>query len=228
VKAYISLRHAQGDRAKAFHDGVRSLGYQVIWGDPPGDGDLYLTWGRIGHADILASRFGGKVIVVENASWGKSFAGHDWYHIANNYHNLSGMFPIGGNDRFDSLGVEFDPFREEGETVVLLQRGMGAKKYAQPRGWGRNFDGRIRSHPGRMESIPLEYDLRKCKKVITWGSGAAIKALMMGIHVESHLPNWIGEQDNTEEGRLNMFRRLAWAQWRLDEIRSGECFRWLL
>ena len=76
--------------------------------------------------------------------------------------------------------------------------------------------------------MPLEDDLAKACKVVTWGSGAAIKALMMGIRVESHMPNWIGEQDNTDEGRLAMFRRLAWANWRLSEIESGQAFRWLL
>lgn len=76
--------------------------------------------------------------------------------------------------------------------------------------------------------MPLEDDLAKASKVVTWGSGAAIKALMVGIRVESHMPNWIGEQDNTDEGRLAMFRRLAWANWRLSEIESGQAFRWLL
>ena len=51
---------------------------------------------------------------------------------------------------------------------------------------------------------------------------------MWGIPVESHMPNWIGAQDNTEAGRLAMFRRLAWAQWQLSEIATGEPFRRLL
>ena len=65
-------------------------------------------------------------------------------------------------------------------------------------------------------------------KVVTWGSGAAIKALQMGIRVHSDMPHWIGEQDNTTEGRLAMFRRLAWAQWTLEEIASGLPFERLL
>ena len=51
---------------------------------------------------------------------------------------------------------------------------------------------------------------------------------MWGIRVESHMPNWIGEQDNTDEGRVAMFRRLAWAQWTLEEIESGEPFQRLI
>jgi hypothetical protein len=51
---------------------------------------------------------------------------------------------------------------------------------------------------------------------------------MLGVRVQSDMPNWAAEQDNTHDGRLEMLRRLAWAQWRLDEIRSGEAFRWML
>jgi hypothetical protein len=64
--------------------------------------------------------------------------------------------------------------------------------------------------------------------VITWGSGAAVRALLRGIPVESHMPNWIAAQDNTDAGRLAMFRRLAWANWRLSEIADGVPFRRLL
>jgi hypothetical protein len=74
----------------------------------------------------------------------------------------------------------------------------------------------------------VEADLANAAKVVTWGSGAAIQALLMGIPVISEMPGWIGEQDNTDAGRLAMFRRLAWAQWRHEEIGSGEAFHWLL
>jgi hypothetical protein len=80
----------------------------------------------------------------------------------------------------------------------------------------------VRLHPGRTDNPePLEHALRGVERVITWSSGAAIKALMMGCKVQSDMPNWIGEQNNTDAGRLAMFRRLAWAQWTLDEIADG-------
>jgi hypothetical protein len=50
---------------------------------------------------------------------------------------------------------------------------------------------------------------------------------MWGIRVKSYMPEWCGEQDNTDSGRLEMFRRLIWAQWRLSEIEKGEPFAWL-
>jgi hypothetical protein len=40
----------------------------------------------------------------------------------------------------------------------------------------------------------------------------------------SEMPHWVAEQDNTPEGRIEMFRRLAWAQWEIREIESGEAF----
>ena len=188
-----------------------------------------VTWNRIGEANRIAERFR-RVIVLENAAWGNGFLGGKWLSVARDRHNTAGMFPVGGPERWDSLGVELKPWRTEGETVILPQRGIGSPPTAMPMGWkGRayaKFKGRVRPHPGTREARPLEDDLANCGRVITWGSGAAIHALMMGIPVTSEMPNWIGEQDNTDEGRLQMFRRLAWAQWRYEEL--GTAFKRLL
>lgn len=215
----MNLRYTVKERRSAFQSGL------VAAGDP----EVFVTWNRIGMADEHAKEFqrrGVPVIVAENSSWGNELAGQRWYSLALNYHNTAGCFPVGGADRWDSLAVELKPWRTSGETVVLPQRGIGPRGVAMPRSW--TAPGRVRRHPGQGPSIPLEEDLKSCGKVITWGSGAAIKALMMGIPVESHMPNWIGEQDNTDAGRLEMFRRLAWAQWTLEEIADGEPFRRLL
>lgn len=219
--AWLNLRYTVPDRQQAFVEGLERIGYRVERGIPDRC-ELFVTWNRIGPANnVKADRF----LVAENATWGNDFHGR-WYQIQENYHNVKCRH--GGPERWDSLGVDLEPWRTFGETVILPQRGIGPPGIAMPRGWGNHFHGRIRRHPGRHQSIDLHQDLRDCGRVITWGSGAAVKALMWGIPVESHMPNWIGEQDNTDQGRLEMFRQLAWAQWTLDEIRSGEAFRWLL
>jgi len=116
--------------------------------------------------------------------------------------------------------------------VILPQRGIGSEPTKMPGTWPKKalkrYGGRVRTHPGRHPGLSLEDDLANCGRVVTWGSGAAIKALLMGIPVISDMPNWVGGQDNTDCGRLDMFRRLAWAQWRLSEISSGDAFKWLL
>jgi hypothetical protein len=221
MRALLNLRYTVPERRAAFEKGLKRIG----------DPELFCTWNRIGTADQVAKQYesrGLPVIVAENAAWGNEFAGRQWYSLARGMHNTAGRFPVGGPERFDSLSVNLEAWRTEGERVVLPQRGIGPAGVAMPRDWPAQQSGRVRSHPGTKPCIPLEQDLARAGEVVTWGSGAAIKALMWGIRVESHMPNWIGEQSNTDEDRLRMFRELAWAQWTIEEIASGEPFRKLL
>jgi hypothetical protein len=235
-KAYLNLRYTLEERRRIFTRGLERLGYEVHHGITltPRPGDLLVTWNRIRAADEAAKVFQrvGKVLVTENASWGNEFQGQSWYTIARNYHNTADCFDYHGPERWDSLGVDLKPFRTAGETVILPQRGIGSKPTAMPRQWPqgalKRYGGRIRQHPGKGSGKPLERDIANCGTVVTWGSGAAVKALMLGCKVISEMPGWIGEQDNTEQGRLDMFRRLAWAQWTMAEIESGEAFDYLL
>lgn len=236
MRAWLNLRHSVPERLKAFTQGLERCGYTVVEGltTKPGKGDILVTWNRIRDGHPAACRFeesGHPVLVAENAAWGNGFVGNHWYTIARTAHNQAGRFPIGEADRWDALGVRLDRWRKQGETVILPQRGIG-NVGQMPLQWPAKalakYGGRIRKHPGQGPAIPLEQDLRICGRVITWGSGAAIKALMFGIQVVSEMPNWIGAQDNTDGGRLAMFRRLAWAQWTLEEIADGLPFRRLL
>lgn len=130
------------------------------------------------------------------------------------------------------MRISLPDFRRSGETVILPQRGIGTKPTAMPHGWAedvkRRYGGRVRKHPGKVEHIPLGVDLAQCGRVVTWGSGAAIKAVFLGIPVVSEMPNWIGQHEPDTASRLAMLERLAWAQWRHSEIESGEAFRFLL
>lgn len=233
MKAWLNLRHPIAERSTAFTKGLTACGYEVRLGVTfsPGPSDLLCTWNRIREGAKAADAFeaaGRPVLIAENALWGNDFAGESWLSLSRGLHNTAGTFPVGGPERWDSLGIEFPKFRQSGETVVLPQRGIGPPEVRMPSTWPRLQKGRLRPHPGRLLGKPLEEDLFAAGNVVTWGSGAAVKALLMGIPVESHMPNWVAAQDNTEEGRLEMFRTLAWSQWRLSEIANGDAFRWLL
>lgn len=228
AKAWLNLRFTVPERRRVFTEGLRRIGYEVVDGltRDPKHGDILVTWNRIHEGDTTARVFeqrGLPVLVTENATWGNRFAGKDWYTLCRTYHNVAGTFPIGDESRWDSLGVELQPWRTSGEQVILASRGIGPAVYRMPLGWPVRQKGRLRPHPGRNQHArSLADDLANCDKVVTWGSGAAVLALTWGIRVESHQPRWIAEQENTEESRLEMFRRLAWAQWTLSEIESGE------
>lgn len=236
-RAFLNLRLAKPDRVRLYEAGLKRHGYQVVLGHTatPRQGDVLVSWNRIHAGQTAAQAFereGCLVLATENASWGNDFAGERWYTLARNRHNTSGMFPVGGPERWDNLGMDLAPWRTEGETVILAQRSIGSPPVASPRQWAAGalarHGGRIRPHPGIHAAKPLEVDLANCGRVVTWGSGAAIKALLWGIRVVSEMPNWIGQQDNTDACRLAMFRSLAWAQWRHSEIESGEAFARLI
>lgn len=231
-KAWLNLRHST---ESAFERGLVRLGWDVHRGltMSPGESDILVTWNRIYDGDRAARVFADMdlpVIVCENATWGNEFAGRKWYTMTRTYHNVSGTFPVGGPERFDALGVKLLPWKDSSKAIILPSRGIGPCTMRQPSNWveHKRALGRIRPHPGQHPSKPLEDDLDDIGYAYTWGSGAAVRALVLGVRVYSDMPNWIAEQDNTDESRLDMFRRLAWAQWTHEEIEEGEPFRRLL
>lgn len=238
MRAWLNLRHSVPERARAFHKGLSRLGYSIQSGVTmrPGPKDILVSWNRIRDGHLAAGSFesrGRPVIVAENATWGNHFLGRHWYTLGLGYHNRSDCIRPEGPERWDSLGVDLPRFRVGlGDTLILPQRGIGPPGVAMPQGWGEKalalHGGRIRQHPGQNPCIPLEEDLRGVGRVVTWGSGAAIKAIMLGVPVFSEMPNWIGQCASDEQSRLDMLRRLAWGQWTLDEISTGEPFERLL
>jgi hypothetical protein len=104
---------------------------------------------------------------------------------------------------------------------------------------------RVRPHPGNGEhKRPLVEDLGNACAVVIWSSSAGVQALVAGVPVVCEAPWWIcksaaadayvefsmpaGVASLLTSYRLAALRRLAWAQWNVDEIASGEPFRYLL
>lgn len=246
-RAWLNLRYTVPERRAIFTEGLERVGYQVVNGltTDPAENDILVTWNRIHEGDTAAKAFearGNRVLVAENASWGNEFAGKHWYTLTRNYHNVAKTFPEGGSERWDRLGVVLEPWRSADdfpETVILPSRGIGPACRRMPANWlerarssaAGSTHVRVRAHPGRAGKAQrgsLRDELARAGRCITWGSGAAVKALLWGIRVESHMPQWIAEQDNTDEGRLAMFRRLAWSQWTLNDFASGYAFARLI
>lgn len=105
---------------------------------------------------------------------------------------------------------------------------------------------RIRLHPGNQPAkVPLEDDLAGAHACLIWSSGSGVKALIAGVPVYFDAPHWICEGAAQEidvslgqriehepysapelfdADRMRAFRRMAWAQWSVAEIESGEPF----
>lgn len=243
LKACCLIRAEPHYRREAFEQGLKRAGYREAG---PNDCDVLVIWNRYGHwaraADKVEAR-GGRVLVAENGYLGNDFCGDRWYAISEGQHNGAGRWPDGGPERWDRLDVPLVEWRTGKEVIVLPQRGIGPPGVAMPDRWAEGLKmrkgWRLRAHPGVADCEPLANDLGNARAVVTWGSGAALKALLWGIPAFYAMPKWIGAAAATPldqadwsspqtPARLPMFRRLAWAMWRLSEIESGEAFRWLL
>lgn len=239
-----------------FLGGLRRLGYNR---DPlpksrPEPGDLLLMWNRRSVDATYAKNFehaGGTVIVAENG-YINGRDGEKRYALALGHHNGAGRWRVGGPERFEALRLELAPWRMSGDHVLVLpQRGIGEGGVAMPMQWGHRMfvdlqrtlarPVRLRRHPGDLKKSEPYVDLQNAHCAVTWGSGAGIKALAVGIPVFHAFPRWIGAGAASpldgadlerpfmdDDARLTMFRRLAWAQFTMREIVSGDAFAWLL
>lgn len=251
--AYLLVRREPHYRREAFEAGLRALGYQ-IGGEPrgmPTPADVLVIWNRYGRNHQTALNFervGAAVIVVENGHLGRAWCGEQWYSLMLNNPAGAGHWPDLGPERWDSLGMQPCEWRKTGrEIIVLAQRGIGPPNIRQPDHWHRETAAklvrygrvRIREHPGERPAKPLEDDLADALCCVTWASGAALKAIFMGVPVFYGYDKWIGAlaalplkhftpQIPSYPDRTPMFRRLLWANWRIPEILTGQPIRALL
>lgn len=242
---------------EAFTAGLERIGFTITthFAHHPRPGDVLVVWNRMKFEDTIVERWeklGATIIVTENAYIGGAENGDKLFALARDHHNGAGFWPIGPQvGRFDRFGVRVQNWRSDGDHVLVLdQRGFGPKGVAMPQLWADTTAAalrqstkrpvRLRRHPGRFKerSPPLEADLANCWAVVTWSSGAAIKAIAAGIPVFAHLRKWIGMPaarfgvDRLEDpflgDRTPMFEGLAWAQWSASELATGLPFRRLL
>lgn len=239
-------------RADAVRSGLRAIGCKLT--NEHEKASVIVMWNRYGWRDEIATaaeRRGAKVIVMENGYLGNDFAGDRWYAASLSHHNGAGQWKHVDDARWDSIGFIFGEWRDgPGEVVLLPQRGIGPRSVAMPHDWPhmtlrmlerKGIKARIRPHPGNSGACaPMERDLANAACVVTWGSGAAIKALAMGIPVFHSFDRWIGAPASmpisaiggaplrSDCARLHTFRRMAWAMWRVSEIESGFAFSTLL
>ncbi len=171
-----------------------------------------------------------------------------YYAIAVGGHNGQGGWPDGGPERWEALGIELRPWRADGGHVLVCpNRSFGVPGRIMPPDWAEatakrlrretQREVRVRAHPGNdAPRRPLAADLEGAWAAVVWSSGAGLHALLAGIPTFVASGWWIckaaaalGAIDAPETpDRMPSFRRLAWAQWRVDEIQKGEPFARLL
>lgn len=173
---------------------------------------------------------------------------HHYYALGLWYHNDASRIIPGGPERFERLHVELRPWRATGEHILVApNRSFGVAGRMMPPDWAerctqrlRGATGRpvrVRAHPGNdAPKRRLQDDLEGAWACVVWSSGSAVHALAAGIptFIEApfHALKGAGAGGSLDEPvmpeRLPHFQRMAWGQWRIDEIERGEPFRHLL
>jgi hypothetical protein len=197
---------------------------------------------------------GGTVLVAENGYIGADRNGVQLYALSVRGHNGSGIWPYAGPERWQQLGIEVRPWRREGDfLVVRAQRGIGSRTMASPPNWPAvttrylaSVSPRrviVQAHPGKPACDPvvafnIRESLRGAHAMVIWSSAAGVRALVEGVPVFYDAPKWIcwqaalplREAGNLEHPKMNDHDRMsalhcmAWAQWRIAEIETGEPF----
>jgi hypothetical protein len=240
-------------RHEAMHNGLRRCGYDVrpYEGKP---GSVLIVWNLHSNKDRIARDFeskGGKVIVAEEAYF-RVVNGEKHFALALGGHNGSGRWNAGGPERWESFNIPFKPWREKGTHIIVRsQRGIGSREMASPPDWHTRTAQELRRltkrpvvirehHKIRGESVGTGLDeaLVDCHAVVTWASSIAPRSIVRGVPAFVCAPHSIAEgadagplrniETPAMPDRLPTFQKLAWAQWSLKEIASGEAFAHLL
>lgn len=238
MRAWVRIPDSANYHLRAWQTGLINAGYKLDERFFPEPDDLLVLWNRSQRDETCARSFeaaGANVLIAENGYMGKMWNGHKWFALSVGHHNGAGWYPY-LPERWDRYAIDLPDWRPNtGEIVGLPQRGIGEAGVAMPRGWKPAVPCRIRPHKGLHEDLPLEDDLKNARLVVTWGSGAAIKALSMGIPVVYALRDWIGRDASSHElaadyanpfrgDRIATFRKVLSAMWTLSEVESGEPF----
>ena len=227
-------------------------------GPPEDERDVRVTWtvhrGFKGGVARALEAAGGRVILYEEAHLKGLVRGEKLFTVCLHDHNGAGSWTVRGPERWASFGIELKPWRERGEHIIVReQRGIGSLKMRSPPNWHEDTAARlwaitgrpvrIRRHPKivareGLEDIPLGDDLCDCHALVTWASSDGTLALIEGVPAVALAPNFFVESacerslTNIETpsmpDRLPAFERLAWAQWSLQEIKSGLAIDFLL
>lgn len=230
----------------AFAAGLRRHGLTVTSGTLPRPADILVLWG-VRRSELIRSQkaAGGEVVILERGYLGDRFA---WTSVSfGGGLNGRGIFrgPFDDGSRWEAHFAHLmQPWqRREGPVVVMGQVPTdNAVRHIDFNRWARRTldhfraSGRqayIRPHPQVAKGgRPLADVLAEAAMVVTYNSNSGVDAVLAGVPTIAMDPGsmaWdVTGHDLSEVAptpdRTAWAHRLAWCQWRMDEIASGACW----
>lgn len=234
--------------------GLRALGHELLANDKWDQGDALVTWSpwERSRRAVIAKHYASArrpVIVMENG-WltpvtVPPIGCEQYFQVALNGWNGTGRYPTSGPNRWESWGITMSGWTNRiagrnGYALVIGQRGHPFDRRSAPPGWHETLqlpgiEEKFIIRRPRETMVPLAKHLSGAAEVHVWTSNVATHALLDGIPVVQHGPNLMTAALAAKPGeplvrpdRTTEFRRLAWAQFTMPEIGSGEPFKRLL
>jgi hypothetical protein len=237
----------------AFGDGLKRHGWRVTVSASPRPCDLLVLWGARRVETMAAQRAaGGEVAVLERGYVGERFewASVSFGGGLNGRGEFRGPF-TDGSRWVQHFGHLMQPWRDRNDGDILIMGQVDGDmavanvdihefyRRAEHRYLIAGFLTRFRPHPGmaRRERVTLPHralasDLAEARAVVTWNSNSGVDAVLAGIPtvaIDEGSMAWsvaghtLGELPPAPD-RTAWAHRLAWCQWRRDEIVRGDCW----
>ena len=157
-----------------------------------------------------------------------------YFRIAyNNYwHDGQGNSP---DDRLKKLNINFKPLKKAGEYIILSLPSQESISFFKLENWLDRTSNEIRKYTdrkiithGKNSKIPLDHLLENAWAFVSNHSTAGLKAMIEGVpayFTDSTLKK-ISSIVNIENHKIDykIFNNLAYSQWNIKEIESGEAW----
>ena len=153
--------------------------------------------------------------------------------VYNNFvHNGEGNFP---EDRLKKLNLKFQRQKKSGKYILLSEPSETMKKIYNQNNWTENTKKKLKNFSDRkiiihnkFSEVPLDELLNDAWAFVSLQSTAGFKAMVNGIpayFTEKTMEN-INKIEQIENPEINysIFNNLAYGQWTLKEIQSGEAW----
>lgn len=237
--------------------GMQSIGLHPYFRNPKGfktqeteDFDIVVVLGLAGKAEEVRNAYvekGIPVLVVDSG-----YILREQGYLQFGVCGLNWLPEEADHDRAKKIGLVAQNKISNGNYILIASQKPNDKQHGiDVEAWEKetikniqNFTNRqikIRKHPDVQHSeITLSEDLKDCFCLITYNSTSAYEALMSGIPVicdekavysdccETNLENIEKPFFANKQKRQKLLDRVAYAQWKLSEIETGEPVKFLL
>tara|TARA_Y100000768_G_C23958151_1_gene673871 strand:- start:1042 stop:1803 length:762 start_codon:yes stop_codon:yes gene_type:complete len=150
-------------------------------------------------------------------------------------HNGEGSYP---DDRLKKLNLKFSNIKKNGEYIILSEPSEVMKNFYNVHTWVNDTIGTIQKFTDRkliihnkFSKIPLDNLLDKAWAFVSLQSTAGFKAMIKGVPAYFTDPTMsnINKIQDIEKNNIdyNIFNNLAYGQWTIKEIASGEAWKTL-